>query len=94
MGIEPLNSWGIPLLNTILLLISGITLSLSHLNIELGNKNIAVKELFLTTLLGWLFIYFQYIEYFNCPFFIRDGINGSIFFLATGVGMYFLVIFD
>jgi cytochrome c oxidase subunit 3 len=83
-GIDVLNPWEVPLLNTVLLLLSGATCTWSHNAIVLGDRNSALISLSLTIFLGALFTSLQALEYFDCNFTISDGIYGSVFFMATG----------
>lgn len=83
-GIEPFNPFDIPLLNTIILVSSGLTVTWTHHSI----LNINIKEsyirLLLTIILGIYFSLLQLLEYIEAPFSIADSIYGSTFFLATG----------
>nr|UXW64269.1 cytochrome c oxidase subunit III [Abia sp.] len=92
MGIEPFNPMYIPLLNTMILVSSGFTLTWSHHSIMNNNKNEALKGLFITVILGILFSILQGYEYFEAPFTISDSIYGSTFFMATGFhGIHVLI---
>lgn len=83
-GIKPFNPFDIPLINTIILISSGLTITWSHhaiININFkGRKN----SLILTISLGIYFTLLQLIEYFEAPFTITDSIYGSTFCIATG----------
>ena len=83
-GLETLNPWAIPLLNTVILLTSGVTVTWAHHSIVSGAKKSAQKGLFFTILLAIFFTALQVFEYFGAPFSISSGIYGSTFFLATG----------
>ena len=96
-GIQPINVFSIPLLNTALLLSSGFTITWCHFNIK-RNHNSRLS-LFITILLGLIFTSFQIFEYFESPFSMADSVYGSCFFLLTGfhgfhviVGTIFLLI--
>ena len=78
------NPWKIPLLNTILLLSSGASVTWAHHSIVYGNKTEAVKALYVTIFLAVLFTGFQVLEYVTSSFTISDGIYGSTFYMATG----------
>lgn len=87
-----LNPLGIPLLNTLLLLFSGITLTLGHLFLRKGLWFETIICLVLTIGLGETFLGFQFIEYILAGFDISDGIYGSTFFLCTGFhGLHVLI---
>jgi heme/copper-type cytochrome/quinol oxidase subunit 3 len=72
------------LLNTLILLCSGATVTFSHHAITAGYKVEAVWGLVLTIFLAVIFTLFQAFEYVSANFTITDGIYGSTFFLATG----------
>nr|YP_010586490.1 cytochrome c oxidase subunit III [Pseudoneureclipsis sibuyana]UZZ44291.1 cytochrome c oxidase subunit III [Pseudoneureclipsis sibuyana] len=83
-NIEPFNPFKIPLLNTLILLSSGITVTWTH-NSMINNKlNKALISLTITIILGIYFTMIQMIEYMNSPFSISDSIYGSTFFMTTG----------
>jgi len=96
-GIQVLSPWGVPFLNTLLLLLSGFTVTVCHHSIVWGNKKIALVSLFCTLACAQVFLWLQVFEYINAPFLICDSVYGSIFFMATGfhgfhvlIGMIFL----
>jgi heme/copper-type cytochrome/quinol oxidase subunit 3 len=74
----------VPLVNTLILLCSGATITYSHHAITAGNKKEAVFGLVLTIVLAFIFTCFQAFEYVSADFSISDGIFGSTFFMATG----------
>lgn len=82
--IFPLNAFSIPLLNTGVLLSSGITVTWRHHAILAGDKNEKLASLFLTILLGAYFTILQASEYMTTTFSFNDRIYGSTFFLTTG----------
>lgn len=83
IGIEVLDPYGIPLLNTILLLSSGVTVTWRHHSLVSGEYNDASNRLLLSIILGIIFLYCQYIEYRNANFSISDGVFRSSFFALT-----------
>jgi cytochrome c oxidase subunit 3 len=83
-GIKVLNAWEVPLLNTIILLTSGATVTWAHHSIICRDLNNAVLGLSLTLDLAVSFTILQLFEYIEAPFTIADGIYGSTFFMATG----------
>nr|AFY64199.1 cytochrome c oxidase subunit 3 [Loxechinus albus] len=98
-GITPLNPFLVPLLNTAVLLSSGVTITWSHHSILAGNRTEAIQALFLTVALGVYFTILQAWEYIDAPFTIADSVYGSTFFVATGfhglhviIGTTFLLI--
>jgi len=98
-GLETLSPWGIPLLNTVVLLTSGATVTWAHHAIVAGARRSAIIGLIFTIALAAFFTALQAFEYINAPFGISDGVYGSTFFLATGfhglhvfVGTIFLTV--
>nr|YP_010716025.1 cytochrome c oxidase subunit III [Lophosia angusticauda]WDE75730.1 cytochrome c oxidase subunit III [Lophosia angusticauda] len=84
MGIKSFNPFQIPLLNTMILLTSGITVTWAHNSLIQNNHTQTTQGLFFTILLGIYFTLLQAYEYMEAPFTIADSVYGSIFFLATG----------
>ena len=91
-GIDVLDPWGIPFLNTLILLSSGAAVTWAHHAILAGLKKQAVYGLLATVLLALVFSGFQGMEYVEAPFTISDGIYGSTFFLATGFHGFHVII--
>lgn len=79
-GIEPLDALSVPLLNTILLLSSGATITWRHATLLRGRP----QGVLFTIFLGILFTLLQFMEYYTCSFGISDSVFGRIFYLATG----------
>jgi cytochrome c oxidase subunit 3 len=84
IGISPFNPFQVPLLNTIILLSSGFTVTWAHHAIIENNFSQAWQRLTLTVILGVYFTILQGIEYWEARFSISDSVYGSTFFLATG----------
>lgn len=99
VSIETFNPFTIPILNTAILLASGVTVTWAH---HAATENIhtqALQGLAATVILGVYFTLLQIIEYLEAPFTIADSIYGSTFFVATGfhglhviIGTTFLLI--
>nr|YP_009185949.1 cytochrome c oxidase subunit III [Scaphidium quadrimaculatum]ALO70886.1 cytochrome c oxidase subunit 3 [Scaphidium quadrimaculatum] len=83
-GISPFNPLEIPLLNTLILLTSGLTVTWAHHSIMENNFQQTFQSLCLTVLLGIYFSLLQGYEYIQSPFTISDSVYGSTFFMATG----------
>jgi len=83
-GIYPLRMYSVPLLNTVILLSSGVSITWAHHSLLINDFNSMVFSLGLTFLLGCYFLTLQYYEYMETSFSITDGIYGSTFFMATG----------
>lgn len=99
LGIETVNPWGIPLLNTIILLSSGATITWAHHAIVFGDRKNAIFSLIITILLAFFFTLIQAYEYIESSFSISDSIYGTTFFLLTGfhgihviVGTIFIIV--
>nr|YP_010872919.1 cytochrome c oxidase subunit III [Pheidole fervida]WGV34115.1 cytochrome c oxidase subunit III [Pheidole fervida] len=84
VGIKPFNPFDIPLMNTIILISSGLTITWSHHSMLNNNLAESMKSLLLTISLGIYFTSLQLIEYIEAPFTMADSIYGSTFFIATG----------
>ena len=82
----------VPLVNTLLLLTSGLTVTIRHHLIDLQNYKFSQAFLALTVFLGFLFSTLQVIEYNRAFFRIRDGTFGTCFFVLTGFhGLHVLI---
>ena len=91
-GIEPLDPWHFPLLNTLLLLTSGTTVTWAH-HALLHNDRASMKTgLVLTIILGALFSFVQGWEYAHAPFAFSGSIFGATFFMATGFHGFHVII--
>jgi len=91
-GIVPLNPFAVPLLNTAVLLASGVSVTWAHHALIEGNRPEAIKGLTITVALGGYFTFLQATEYFEAPFTIADSVYGSTFFVATGFhGLHVLI---
>ncbi len=99
-GTLTFDPFHIPFLNTLILLLSGTTITWAHHSLLEGNRRGLIVGLGLTVLLGLSFTSFQAYEYSSAPFhFVGGGIYPSVFFLATGfhgfhviVGTCFLIV--
>ena len=84
IGITPINPFKLPFLNTLLLLQSGIYITICHMYLKIGN-HIMVFEYFIYTLIcGIIFTLIQIYEYIYAAFTIADSVYGSIFYMLTG----------
>nr|YP_009654815.1 cytochrome c oxidase subunit III [Megymenum gracilicorne]QCI09383.1 cytochrome c oxidase subunit III [Megymenum gracilicorne] len=98
-GINTFNPMEIPLLNTMILLCSGITVTWAHHSLMSNNYSQTTQSLLLTVMLGIYFTILQGYEYMESSFCISDSVYGSCFFMATGfhglhviIGTLFLAI--
>lgn len=87
-GIEVLNPWGLPLLNTVILLSSGVSITWAHRALIIPGSKKARRDviiaLIITVSFGIVFTLCQLYEYASASFSINDGIYGSVFYMATG----------
>ena len=91
-GVETLDAWHLPFLNTVILLLSGTTVTWAHHALQVGDRKAAKLGLIITVALGVLFTAVQAYEYNHIlheGLFFSDeaansGLYGSVFFLATG----------
>nr|UPL66016.1 cytochrome c oxidase subunit III [Myrmedobia distinguenda] len=98
-GITTFNPMQIPLMNTVILLSSGISVTWTHHALLMNNRNQTTQAMMVTVILGIYFTIMQMIEYYESPFTISDSIYGSTFFMATGfhglhvmIGTMFLMV--
>nr|YP_009947346.1 cytochrome c oxidase subunit III [Metidiocerus sp. ZB-2019]QOH91844.1 cytochrome c oxidase subunit III [Metidiocerus sp. ZB-2019] len=99
LGIKTFNPMSIPMLNTMILLSSGISMTWAHNSILTKNFSQSMKSMIITVVLGLYFTSLQLYEYLESPFCISDSIYGSTFFMSTGfhgihvmVGTAFIII--
>lgn len=83
-GITPLNPFRVPLLNTAVLLASGVTVTWAHHSLLEQSRTNTIQALILTVALGLYFTFLQAGEYIEASFSIADRVYGSTFFVATG----------
>jgi len=85
---EPMAPWPLPTINTIILLTSGVTLTVAHHAIKDNNRGVLSIFLALTWLLGFIFMGLQAFEYYEAYAHLNltlgSGIYGSTFFMLTG----------
>src|SRR5262245_20201029 len=93
------DPWHLPLLNTLILLTSGTTVTWAHHALLHGDRKAVKNALWLTILLGGTFTCVQAFEYAHAAFTFSGHIYGSTFFMATGfhgfhvlVGTIFLIV--
>ena len=85
---EAMGAWGLPAINTIILLTSGVTLTIAHHALKEGKRTILNIFLALTFILGFIFVGLQAEEYIHAyqelNLTLESGIYGSTFFMLTG----------
>ena len=91
-SVHTFNPWDLPFLNTLILLMSGCTVTWAHHALIEGDRKILITGLALTVALGMTFTGVQAYEYAHAAFGFKDGIYPSVFFMATGFhGFHVLV---
>ncbi len=102
-GIEVFDPWDLPFINTLILLMSGVTVTWAHHALREGHRKEMLQALGLTVFLGLCFTSLQAIEYSMAPFAFQSsfgadknltggGIYSSTFFLATGFHGFHVII--
>jgi cytochrome c oxidase subunit III len=81
---EAMGAWGLPAINTLILLTSGATLTWAHWGLMKDKRTQLKIGLALTILLGAIFLYLQMHEYAEAGFTIKTGIYGATFYMLTG----------
>lgn len=83
-GIDSVNPFELPLLNTILLLSSGFTVTYAHHSVIQGNRSGALYGIMFTVVLALAFTLLQGVEYTVSSFTLSDSTFGSCFYFGTG----------
>lgn len=94
MGIEPVNPFELPLLNTVILLSSGATITYGHHSLIQGKRSGALYGSIATVVLAVIFTGFQGVEYAVSSFTISDGAYGTCFYFGTGFHGLVMLIFN
>jgi cytochrome c oxidase subunit 3 len=85
---QTVPAWGLPLLNTLILLSSGVTVTIAHHALKAGHRKALLVFLGATVALGCLFLFYQGEEYIHAykelNLTLGSGIYGSTFFMLTG----------
>jgi len=92
VGIEAFDPWHLPLMNTLILLTSGTTVTWAHHALQQDDRKGAIQGLWLTVLLGLAFTSVQAYEYSHAAFSFSGSIYGSTFFMATGFHGFHVII--
>lgn len=98
-GVKTFDPWDLPFINTLILLLSGTTVTWAHYALLHNDRKNLIRGLALTVLLGITFTCLQAFEYSHAAFGFKDGIYSSNFYMATGfhgahvlIGTIFLAI--
>jgi len=92
VGIETFDPFHLPLMNTMILLLSGCTVTWAHHALREGNRKGLIQGLWLTVLLGISFTALQAYEYGHAAFGFTDGIYSSTFYMATGFHGFHVIV--
>jgi len=93
VGIETFDPWHLPLINTLILLLSGAAVTWAHhALVHENNRKDLVNGLILAVALGVLFTFFQAYEYSHAAFGLSGNIYGANFFMATGFHGFHVII--
>src|SRR5579883_1706798 len=91
-GIHPFNPWEIPFLNTLILLLSGTTVTWAHHALLENDRKGLIQGLAVTVFLGICFTSLQAWEYSHAAFGFKEGIYPSTFFMATGFHGFHVIV--
>ncbi len=87
LGIEAIDPFELPLINTVILLASGFTVTYGHHYLINGKRSKALYGLLYTIILATIFTGLQGVEYAVSTFTISDGAFGSCFYFGTGLSV-------
>jgi len=90
--VVPLNPLDLPLYNTLLLLLSGTTVTWAHHALRENDRKNFMIALALTVFIGIVFTACQIVEYYEAPFKMADGVYGTTFYLATGFHGFHVIV--
>ena len=91
-GIKAFDPFHLPFLNTLILLLSGTTVTWAHYGVLTNNRKDTIRALWYTVILGLLFTCCQAYEYTHAAFGFKDGIYASTFFMATGFHGFHVIV--
>ena len=91
-GTVTFNPFTLPFMNTLILLLSGCTVTWAHHALREGDRNGMLQGLGLTVILGVLFTALQIYEYTHAPFGFTDDVYTSAFFMATGFHGFHVIV--
>ena len=92
VGVDAVNPFELPLLNSVILLSSGVSVTYAHHSLIQGNRKATLNGLLLTIILAFLFTALQGVEYLVSTFTISDGTYGSCFYFGTGFHGFHVII--
>nr|UHA56303.1 cytochrome c oxidase subunit 3 [Diversibipalium sp. MNHN JL281] len=86
------DPYGFPLFNTILLLSSGVSITLSHHCLLVRSYSVSLASLLITLLFGFLFLGVQFEEYSLSDFSVNSSVYGTVFYLLTGFHGFHVIV--
>lgn len=91
-GIDTISVFEFPFFNTMLLIISGFSITWAHRATSLGSYSQTLDALVITMSLGFFFVFLQGLEYYEASFNMDDNIYACTFYMLTGLhGFHVLV---
>lgn len=91
-GVKTFDPWDLPLLNTLILLLSGTTVTWAHHSLINNDRKGLIYGLVLTVVLGAIFTVLQALEYSHAAFTFSENIYGAVFFMATGFHGFHVIV--
>ena len=91
-GVLTFEPFELPFLNTLILLLSGCTVTWAHHALREGDRKGTLRGLGLTVILGALFTSLQAFEYSHAAFGFREGIYSSTFYMLTGFHGFHVIV--
>src|ERR1700712_5907154 len=92
MGTQAINPLELPLLNTVILLSSGVTVTYAHHSLIEGNRSGTLYGLVFTIVLAFIFTCLQGVEYSVSSFTLSDSVYGSCFYFGTGFHGFHVIV--
>ncbi len=91
-GVQPFDPFDLPLMNTLILLLSGTTVTWAHHALLHGDRKGLINGLTVTVILGLCFTGLQAYEYAHAAFGFRDNVYSSTFYMATGFHGFHVIV--
>lgn len=91
-NLRTLDAYGLPTLNTVLLLRRGRAVTWAHHRLVAKNRANFILRIFVTLICALVFTYFQALEYQDANFTMADGVYGSAFYISTGTHGFHVIV--
>jgi len=91
-GTKIIDPWNIPFLNTLILLLSGTSVTWAHYSLIESNQQDLRKALLVTVILGFIFTLLQAYEYYHAELQWKDGVFSSNFYIITGFHGFHVIV--